>query len=159
VPNAPRRPLPIAQVQPPPDYTDIDKMERRIKNNVERMINANMERMMRMMTKQFSPLASPSKEPCNFPSQPEVNLKGDTSSSGNPSEPVRKLNIVISLRYSREIDNQVRNPNETCRYPHQFFQNSASSSSSPPETGSYSEPGDATEGVPDDSDIHRPHTA
>ena len=48
--NAPRPPPPIAQVQPPPGYTDIDKFERRVNNNVERMINANMERMIRMMT-------------------------------------------------------------------------------------------------------------
>ena len=50
VPNAPTPPPPIAQVQPPPGYTDIDKLERRINNNVERMINTNIERMMRMMT-------------------------------------------------------------------------------------------------------------
>ena len=35
--------------QPAPGFTDIDKLERRINNNVERIINANMERMMRMM--------------------------------------------------------------------------------------------------------------
>ena len=51
VPNAPRPPPPIAQVQSPPSY---GKLERRINNNVERMINANMERMMRMMSEQFS---------------------------------------------------------------------------------------------------------
>jgi len=45
------RPPPLgAQVQPPPGYTGIDKIERRINNNAERMINANMERMMTMMT-------------------------------------------------------------------------------------------------------------
>jgi len=50
----------------------------------------------------------------------------------------------------------VRNPNEPCRYPNQFFQNSTSSScSSPLETGSFSEPGDATDGVPNNSDTHR----
>ena len=54
VPHAPKPPPPIAQVQPPLGYTDIDKLEKRINNNVERMINANMERMMRMMTEQFS---------------------------------------------------------------------------------------------------------
>jgi len=67
---------------------------------------------------------------------------------------VRKVNTVVSLYSSQEIDNQVRNPNEPCRYPHQFFQNSASSSSSSPETGSSSEPWNATEGVPNDSDAH-----
>jgi len=50
VPNAPRPPPPVSHVQPPPGYSDFDKMERRINNNVERMINANMERMIRMMT-------------------------------------------------------------------------------------------------------------
>ena len=50
VPNVPRPPPPILQVQPPPSYTDIDKLERKINNNVQRMINANMERMTRMMT-------------------------------------------------------------------------------------------------------------
>jgi len=98
VPNAPRPTPPIVQVQPSPGYTDIDKLERRINNNMERMINANMERIMRMMTEQFSELASSSKKLGTFLSQPEVNPKGHTSpSSGNPSEPVRKVNVVISL--------------------------------------------------------------
>jgi len=49
-----------------------------------------------------------------------VNPKGHASSSSgaNPSESVREVNAVISLRSDREIDNQVRNPNEPCRYPH-----------------------------------------
>jgi len=86
-----------------------------------------------------------------------VNPKGHaSSSSGNPSEPMRKVNAVISLRSGREIDNQVRNPNEPYRYPHQFFKNSSSSSSLPLETGSSSESGDATDGVPNDSDSHHP---
>jgi len=51
VSNAPSSPPPIAQVLPPSGYTDIDKLERIINNNVERLITANMERMMRMMTK------------------------------------------------------------------------------------------------------------
>ena len=51
MPNAPRPPPPVAQVQPPLGYTDIDKFERRNNNNVERMINTDMERVMRMMTK------------------------------------------------------------------------------------------------------------
>ena len=69
VPNAPRPPPPIAQVQPPPSYTDIDKLERRINNNMESMINANMERMMRIMTEQFFRLASSSRKPNTFLSQ------------------------------------------------------------------------------------------
>jgi len=133
VPNAPRPPPPVAQVQPPLGYTDIDKLERRINNNVEGMINVNMERMMRMITEQFSQLASSSRELGNFPSQPEVNPKGhDSSSFSNPNEPMRKVNVVISLCSGREVDNQVRNHNEPCRFPHQFFQNSSPSST--PET-------------------------
>ena len=54
MPNAHRPPPSVAQTQPPPGYTDIDGMERRINSNVERMISANMEKMMRMMTEQFS---------------------------------------------------------------------------------------------------------
>ena len=71
MPNAPRSPPPIAQVQPPPGYTDIDKLERRINNNVEVLTNANMEIMMRLMTKQFSQLASSSRELVLF----QVNLR------------------------------------------------------------------------------------
>jgi len=48
----------------------------------------------------------------------------------------------------------VRNPNEPCWCPYQFFQNS--SSSSPLETGSSSQSGDATDGVPNDSDSPSP---
>jgi len=33
VPNAPKPPPPIAQVQPPRGYNDIDKLERRIREN------------------------------------------------------------------------------------------------------------------------------
>ena len=54
MPNAPRPPAPVAQAQPPSDYTNIDRMERRINSNVERMISANMKKMMRMMTEQSS---------------------------------------------------------------------------------------------------------
>jgi len=81
-------------------------IETRINNNVERMINANMKRMMRMMTEQLFQLASSSRGPATFLSQPEVNPKGHaSSSSSNPSEPVRKVNAVISLRSGQEIDN------------------------------------------------------
>jgi len=98
VPNAPRPPPPIAQVQSLPGYTDSNKLEKIINNNVKRMINANMKRMMRMMTEQFFQLASSLREPGTFPSQPEMNPKGHaSSSSGNPNEPMRKVNAVISL--------------------------------------------------------------
>jgi len=102
---------------------------------------------MRMMTEQFSQLASSSRQPGTFPSQPEVNPKGHaSSSSGNPNEPVRKVNAVTSLCFDREVDNQVRNPTETCRFAHQFFQNSSASST--PESGPSSQLGDTPNGVP-----------
>jgi len=44
IPNAPKPPPPATQVQPLPSYTDIDKIERRLNNNMERMMNANMEK-------------------------------------------------------------------------------------------------------------------
>jgi len=122
---------------------------------MDRMINANIERLMRVMTEQFSQLASSFRESGTFPCQLEVNPKGDpSSSSGNRSESLRKVNVLRSLRSSREIDNQVRNSNKPCRYPHQFFQNS--SPSFPPETGSSSQSGDATDGVPNASDNPSP---
>jgi len=58
---------------------------------------------------------------------------------------VRKVIAVIYLRSGREVDNQVRNRNELCRYPHQFFMNSSLSPSL--ETGSSSQSGDTTDGV------------
>jgi len=70
------------------------------------MINANMERMMRIMIEQFSLLASSFRKLGTFLSQPKVNPKGYASPpSGNPSELLRKLNVVISLRPGREVDN------------------------------------------------------
>jgi len=44
IPNAPKPPSLVAQVQPSRGYTDIEKIERRLDNNMERMINANMEK-------------------------------------------------------------------------------------------------------------------
>jgi len=91
---------------------------------------------MRMMTEQFSQLVSSSREPGTFPSQLGVNSKGHTSSSsGNPNESLRKVNAVISHYSGREIDNQVKSPNEPCRYPHQFFEKSSYSSLPPVSQG------------------------
>ena len=50
----------------------------------------------------------------------------------------------------RKVDNQVRNPNEPCRFPHYFFQNS--SLFSPPKTGPSSQLGDTPNGAPNASD-------
>ena len=115
------------------------------------MISANMEIVMRIMTEQFFQLASSSRKSSTFLSQPEVNPRENTSSSSvvNPSESVTKVNAVISLRSGRETDNQMRNPNEPCRYPHQLFQNATPSST--PETGPSSQSGDTPDGVPNAS--------
>ena len=48
----------------------------------------------------------------------------------------------------------MRNLNEPCKYPHQFFQNSFSSP--PPKTGSSSRLRDATDDIPNDFDTHLP---
>jgi len=58
--------------------------------------------------------------------------------------------VVISLRSGREVDNQVRNPNEPCRFPYQFFKNSSPSHTL--ETGPFSQSGDTPNGVPNASD-------
>ena len=70
----------------------------KINNNMERMIKANIERIMRMMTEQFVQLTSSSGKPGTFPSQPELNPKGHaSSSSSNHSEPMTKVNALITL--------------------------------------------------------------
>jgi len=63
---------------------------------------------------------------------------------------VRKINAIISLRTGREINNQVGNVKEPCKFTHNFFQNS--SPSSPLVTGL----GDSTNGVPGDSSKDSP---
>jgi len=51
VPNAPRQPTsppsiaPIAQSQPPPGYSELDKYESRIKSHMKRMLRESNERM------------------------------------------------------------------------------------------------------------------
>ena len=74
------------------------------------MINVNMEKMMKLMNDVFSYLASSIREPGTYSSQSKVNTKGLASSSSSrptSSANVRKLNAVVSLRCSREINNQV----------------------------------------------------
>jgi len=140
-------PHPVAQIQPPPGYTDIDKIERRLNNHMERMVNANMEKMMGIITEQFFQLASSSRKPGTFPSQPKVNPKSlvsPCSSGPSSSENVRKINPIISLRSSRKIDNQVGNSKEPCKFPHNFFQNSSP-------TSPVMDSEDTIDGVPVDS--------
>jgi len=80
-----------------------------------------------------------------------MNHKGHaSSSSGNPNKPIRKVNTVLSLRSGREVDNKVRNPNESCRFSHQFFQNSLPSST--PETDPFTQSRHTPDGVPNASD-------
>jgi len=99
---------------------------------MERMMNANMEKVMRLMTEHFYQLASSSREPDTFLSQPNDN--------------VRKINVVISLKSGRDVDNQVGNSKEPYKFPHDFFQNSSLSPS--PKIGSSNNSGDTTDGVP-----------
>jgi len=82
-----------------------------------------MEKMIRMMTKQFFKLALSSRESGTFSSKPEMNPKGHASFSSNinHNEFVSKVNAVISLRSSEEIDNQIGTSSEQSRYPHSFF--------------------------------------
>ena len=62
---------------------------------------------------------------------------------------MRKVNAAISYKSSRHINNQVENSNEPCKYSHKFFQNFTSSS--PPETGSFSKWRDTTNSIFGDS--------
>jgi len=50
MPSAPRPPLFASKIQHPLGYTDVDKIERRINNNLDGMTNTDIEKMMRMMT-------------------------------------------------------------------------------------------------------------
>ena len=80
-----------------------------------------------------------------------MNPKGLATSYSTPSpyKNVRKVNVVISLRSGWDIDNQVENFKEPCKFPHIFFQNS--SHCSPVRNGSSSKSGDTTNGVLNDS--------
>ena len=53
-----------------------------------------------------------------------MNPKGHATSSlsVNPSEPVREVNVIISLSLGREMNTQVGNSNKPCKYPYNFFQ-------------------------------------
>jgi len=59
---------------------------------------------------------------------------------------LRKLNAVISLRSGREVNHQVGNSKEPCKFPHDFFQDSFPSRS--PKIGSSNDSGDTIDGVP-----------
>ena len=85
---------------------------------------------MRIINEQFSQLASSTGELDTFLSQLEVNPNSHASffSRVNSSKTVRKVNAIISIRSSREIDNQVENSKKSYKYPDNFFQNSPSSS-------------------------------
>jgi len=107
--------------------------------------------MVRMMVEQFLQLAS-SRKPGTFSNQPEVNPKDlVASSSSGPfsSKNMKNINAIISFRLHREIDNQVKNSKEPCKFSQSLFQDS--SPSSPLETGSFSSSGDTTNGGPSNS--------
>ena len=57
--NGPRQPVPPpmapnTQSQPPFDYSELDKYERRIRSDMERKLRENNERMIKAITEQFS---------------------------------------------------------------------------------------------------------
>ena len=86
----------------------MDKVNKKV-NDMERMIRElkeSNERMMRTMSEQFAQLAMSNREKGTFPSQPEANPRGGSSSSFNPND-VRKVNAVISLRSRKKIDTHV----------------------------------------------------
>jgi len=112
--NAPR-PLPpqhqVPQSYPPPGYNELDKVNKKV-NDMERMIRElkeSNERMMRTMSEQFAQLAMSNREKGTFPSQPEANPRGGSSSSFDPND-VRKVNAVISLRSGKKVDTHVGEP-------------------------------------------------
>ena len=67
---------------------------------------------------------------------------------------MRKINTVIFLRSGQEIDNQVENSKEPCKFPHDLFKNSSTSPSS--KIASSNNSGDTTDGVPIDSEKDLP---
>jgi len=109
--NAPRLLPPqhrVPQTCPPPSYNDVDKVNKKV-NDIERMIRGlkeSNERMMRTMSEQFAQLAMSNREKETFPSRPEANLRGGSSSSFDPND-VRKVNAVISLRLGKKVDTHV----------------------------------------------------
>ena len=108
--NAPRLLPPqhrVPQTCPPPSYNDVDKVNKKV-NDIERMIRGlkeSNERMMRTMSEQFAQLAMSNRKKGTFPSQPEANPRGGSSSSFDPND-VRKVNAVISLKSGKKVDSK-----------------------------------------------------
>jgi len=71
-----------------------------------RELKESNERMMRTMSEQFAQLAMSNREKGTFPSQPETNPRGGSSSSFDPND-VRKVNAVISSRLGKKVDTHV----------------------------------------------------
>jgi len=80
----------------------LDKVNKKV-NDMERMIRGLM---MRTMSEQFTQLAMSNREKGTFPSEPEANLRGGSSSSFDPND-VRNVNAVISLRSGKKVDTHV----------------------------------------------------
>ena len=68
-----------------------------------RELKESDEGMMKTMSEQFAQLAMSNREKGVFPSQPEVNPRGSSSSSFDPND-VQKVNDVISLRSGKKVD-------------------------------------------------------
>jgi len=73
--NGPRQLVPTparasnAQSQPPSNYSELNKYERRIRSDMERMLRANNERMLKATIEQFSQSTIANREKGIFPSQ------------------------------------------------------------------------------------------
>lgn len=80
VPSAPSQlPPPVSHSQPPPGYTDFDKLVRLMNSNNEKLMKTMNEQISQQVSLQMSQLAIPTRKPDTFPSQPEVNPTGGTS--------------------------------------------------------------------------------
>ena len=73
-----------------------------------RELKESNERMMRTMSEQFAQLAMSNREKGTFPSQPEANPRGGSSSSFDPND-VRKV-AITSLRSGKKVDTHVGEP-------------------------------------------------
>jgi len=78
-------------------------------NDMERIIREFKEsngRMMKTLSEQFAQLAISNREKRVFPSQPEVNPRGSSSSFFDTND-VRKVNAVIALWSGKKVDTHV----------------------------------------------------
>jgi len=81
------------------------------------MLRKNNERMLKSITEQFAQSVIANRKKETFPSQPEAKFKSGTSSY-SALNTFQKVNAVITLRSTKEIDNHVgHNLNEKSNAP------------------------------------------